>query len=133
MFLEKKKNTLTVCREIEGIIVMETGFFFPRGTPYSAWTPCWVCVYQRASVDLERPSQSTPQWVSFKHGFHDLYQFRHVPKLYPSACCCLVAQTCLTLCDPMDGSPPGSSVHGILQARILRWVAMPSSRGIFPT
>ena len=31
-------------------------------------------------------------------------------------------------CDPMDCSPPGSSVHGILQARILEWVAMPSSR-----
>ena len=37
-------------------------------------------------------------------------------------------QLCLTLCDPMDCSPPGSSVHGILQARILEWVAMPSSR-----
>ena len=36
-------------------------------------------------------------------------------------------QSCLTLCDPMDCSPPGSSVHGILQARILEWVAMPSS------
>jgi len=34
-----------------------------------------------------------------------------------------------TLCNPMDCSPPGSSVHGILQARILEWVAMPSSRG----
>ena len=33
------------------------------------------------------------------------------------------------LCDPMDCSPPGSSVHGILQARILEWVVMPSSRG----
>ena len=32
-------------------------------------------------------------------------------------------------CDPMDCSPPGSSVHGILQARILKWVAMPFSRG----
>ena len=41
----------------------------------------------------------------------------------------LVAQSCLTLCDPMDGSPPGSSVHGILQARILEWVAIPFSRG----
>ena len=40
-----------------------------------------------------------------------------------------VAQTCLTLCDPVDSSPPGSSVHGISQARILEWVAMPSSRG----
>ena len=41
----------------------------------------------------------------------------------------LVTQSCLTPCDPMDCSLPGSSVHGILQARILEWVAMPSSRG----
>ena len=39
------------------------------------------------------------------------------------------AQSCPTLCDPMDCSPSGSSVYGILQARILEWVAMPSSRG----
>ena len=38
-------------------------------------------------------------------------------------------QSCLTLCDPMDYSPPGPTVQGILQARILDWVAMPSSRG----
>ena len=38
----------------------------------------------------------------------------------------LVAQLCPTLWDPMDCSPPGSSVHGILQARILEWVAFPS-------
>ena len=38
-------------------------------------------------------------------------------------------QSCPTLCDAMDHSPPGSSVLGILQARILEWVAMPSSRG----
>ena len=41
----------------------------------------------------------------------------------------LVAQSCPTLCEPKDCSPPSSSVHGILQARILEWVAMPSSRG----
>ena len=35
----------------------------------------------------------------------------------------------MSICDPMDRSLPGSSVHGILQARILEWVAMPSSRG----
>ena len=40
-----------------------------------------------------------------------------------------VAQSCPTLCDPMVCSPPGSSVHGILQARILEWVAIPFSRG----
>ena len=38
-------------------------------------------------------------------------------------------QLCLTLCDALDYSPPGSSVHGILQARILEWVAIPFSRG----
>ena len=37
----------------------------------------------------------------------------------------------MTLCDPMDCSPPGSSVNGILQARILEWVAVSSSRGPF--
>ena len=44
-----------------------------------------------------------------------------------SCVCVLVTQSCLTLCDPMDCSPPGFSVHGILQERILEWVAMPSS------
>ena len=44
-----------------------------------------------------------------------------------------VAQSCPTLCDPKDCSPPSSSVHGILQARILEWVAISFSRGIFPT
>ena len=40
-----------------------------------------------------------------------------------------VAQSCPTLCDPVDCSPPGSSAHGILQARILEWVAISFSRG----
>ena len=38
-------------------------------------------------------------------------------------------QLCLTLCDPMDFSPPGSCVHGIIQAGILEWAALPSFRG----
>ena len=41
----------------------------------------------------------------------------------------LVTQSCLTLCDPMDYSPPGFFVHGILLARILELVAIPFSRG----
>ena len=41
-------------------------------------------------------------------------------------------QLCPTLCNPIDGSLPDSSVHGILQARILKWVAMPSFRGSSP-
>ena len=45
--------------------------------------------------------------------------------------CTKSLQSCPTLCDVMDCSPPGSSVHGILQARILEWLAMPFSRGSF--
>ena len=44
---------------------------------------------------------------------------------------CLVAQSCLTLCDPTDCSPAGSSAHGILQARILEWVAISFSNSLF--
>ena len=44
----------------------------------------------------------------------------------------LATQLCLTLCNPMDCSPPGFSVHGILQARILEWVALSFSRGSSP-
>ena len=45
----------------------------------------------------------------------------------------LITQPCLSLCDPMDCSPPGSSVHGILQARILEWELHFLLQGIFVT
>ena len=43
----------------------------------------------------------------------------------------LVIKSCPTLCDPMDCRPPGSSVHGVLQARMMEWVAISFSRGSF--
>ena len=46
---------------------------------------------------------------------------------------CLITQSCPTVCDPLDCSPQGSSVHGILQARILEWVAIFLLQGIFLT
>ena len=45
-------------------------------------------------------------------------------QLYPAAAVAKLLQSCSTLCDPIDGSPPGSSVPGILQARTLKWVAI---------
>ena len=60
--------------------------------------------------------------MSVEWGVHG----KHVTQL-------LLLQSCLTLCDPMNYSRPGSSVLGILQARILEWVAISFSRGIFPT
>ena len=47
-------------------------------------------------------------------------------------CISEVAQPCPTLCNPMDCSLPGSSIHGILQASVLEWIAMLSSRGSSP-
>ena len=44
--------------------------------------------------------------------------------------CVKSLQSCRTVCDPVNSSPPGSSVHGILQVRILKWVAMPFSRDL---
>ena len=54
--------------------------------------------------------------------------------IFPDVVCtCACAQSHLTLCNPVNFSPLGSSAHDIFQARILEWVAVPFSRGIFPT
>ena len=62
-----------------------------------------------------------------------IYIWYYMPgSLYSEVCIhAKLLQSCLTLWDPMDCCLPGFSVHGILQARILKWVAMPSSRGSF--
>ena len=61
------------------------------------------------------------------HRIHDLFIFTACPgEMFLSYAKSL--QSCLTPCNPMDCSWPGSSVHGILQARIAEWVAVPSSR-----
>ena len=60
------------------------------------------------------------------------YHKPHLSSLTVSVCMCIHAkslQSCLTLCNPIDCSPPGFSVHGILPTRILEWVAILSSRG----
>ena len=52
--------------------------------------------------------------------------------LYMNVSACVPVQSCQTLCDSMDCSPPGSSVQGIFQARILKWVAISFSKGSSP-
>ena len=52
------------------------------------------------------------------------------PDRLQSMCVCSASQLCLTLCNTMDWSPQGSSVHGIFQARILEWLSFPSPRDI---
>ena len=58
-----------------------------------------------------------------------LYYLSHQGSPNRACVCVLVAQMCPTLCDPMDYSSPGSSDHGMFQARILEWVAISLSRG----
>ena len=102
---------------------------------YQLWVPCFM------------------HWTSIGHLFHILFSQIILPSPSPTEsrslffisvslllsciqglcyhlsklhvlCCANLLQSCLTLCDPMDCSPPGFSVHGILQARILEWVAI---------
>ena len=86
---------------------------------------------------LEWSLELHPSRVSWENNFcSDLYS--SYPRVYMSVCVCVFTcmyilyaaaaakslQSCPTLCNPIDGSPPGSSVPGILQARILEWVAI---------
>ena len=71
-------------------------------------------------------------WWSHSSGrMTDIYQGQNYRKNNEERMCmrAKLLQCYVTLCDPIDCSPPGSSVHGISQARILEWVSMPSSRG----
>ena len=76
-----------------------------------------------------RSLQSLPT-TTISISFHKYHCYLRFPSTwYLSIMCVLSLQSCLTLCDPMDCSPPGSPVYGVLQARILEWVAMLPSRG----
>ena len=72
----------------------------------------------------KKPMQSTSRTLLFR-GLKLWELIRPIFSVFScNYCVCSVAQSCLTFCDPMDYSLPGSSVHGILQARILDWVAI---------
>ena len=84
------------------------------------------------------PSGNILHTYSTVSGTLTLIQSAHLihvsPVLHVLICLCVFrmnvfAQSCPTLCDPMDCSPPGSSVYGIFQARVLEWVAISFSRG----
>ena len=68
-------------------------------------------------------------WLRGRHEKWDLKPKAGICLGSLSLVCSFYAQSCPTLCDPMDHSSPGSSVHGILQARTLEWVAILSFRG----
>ena len=69
-------------------------------------------------------SQSAPEKVSFAWCLPDRACRRSNRRAAAAAAAARSLQSCLTLCDPIDGSPPGSPIPGILQARTLEWVAI---------
>ena len=63
-------------------------------------------------------------------GFFDFSLFIFVDSCSAAAAAAKLLQSCPTLCDPIDGSPPGSSLPGILQGKILEWVAISFSKSV---
>ena len=88
----------------------------------SRWLPP---VISWAPISISRHKGKSWQ-LALNHDTVLAFKQLRVGKKATLAMCVLVAQSCPTHWDPMDCSPPGSSVHGILQARILKWVAKPS-------
>ena len=87
------------------------GSFEPRGP---TWVSCISCI--------------AGSWFFF---FFFFLPLSHWGSPFLNSVSAKSLQSCPTLCDPVDSSPPSSSAHGILQVRILKWVAMPSFRGSF--
>ena len=91
----------------------------PRA-PQLESSPCSL-QQEKTPSQQQRPAQPKVKNKCFKEGYAHLNAAAAAAAKSP--------QSCLTLCDPIDGSPPGSSVHGIFQARVLEWVAIAFSGG----
>ena len=102
------------------------------------WKSCQLNSFPLLKANLRTPKQcSLPfLWEYFDHThlWHCIIvSYLPIFLLTARVIKVLVTQSCVTLQDPMDCSPPGSCVLGIFQARILEWVAISFSRGILPT
>ena len=82
-----------------------------KNIPMKVWFYGWCCPDLEEAKGFMEALSPSRRWEKFQRVV------------------CVCVQLCLTLCDPMYCSPPGSSVHRISQARILEWVSIPFSRG----
>ena len=89
------------------------------------WSLCLLCRYSFVSNTSQTPPTLKAFRGIFSVGLLNWNSFLYIHQV----CVCASSQSCLTLRDPMDCSLPISSVHGIVQARILQWVAISFSRG----
>ena len=119
----------------------DSGAHVSRRAMYTAAVPM-VQFFLPGSLPDDRESSFSDMHLSkWRNGLeNEILIYRNIHSTFPfTGCfpthyftllkCVLVTQLCPTLCDPMDYSPPGSSVHGMFQARILEWVAIPFSKG----
>ena len=93
-------------------------------------SPQWYKIHQNSIIWFSWALLwGWPQWFLGSFGITVLYNWHLLKSIFLFLVVVeLVAQLCPTVCDPVNCSPPGSSVHGILQARILEWIAIPFSR-----
>ena len=99
----------------------ETGFFHATQRPWGSPTLLYA---PTADLFLLLNNKYRQTWEVLRTWFQTTAM-----KYWHQACLLEHVQSCWTLCDPMDCSPPGSPVHGIFPARILEWVTIPFSRG----
>ena len=101
------------------------------------WPPCWAyailwgpVLWGSVSVwSCARADNSKTYGIGLLEILNEILYAKHSSQCLTHVCACeLSLQLCVTLGDTMDCSPPGSSLPGVLQARILEWVAMPFSR-----
>ena len=109
---------------------------FPLGPSFSS-----LVAHERAPLELEasfptHTSHHLSWWPFYMLNISHIFPYSHESLqthcIHQLLCCLCQLLSCVQLCNPMDCSPPGSSVRGILQARILEWVAMPFSKGSSP-
>ena len=102
-----------------------------------AWLGLWAYARPRESLALKAKvwATSNAEEAEVEWFYEDLQDLLELTpqKMSFSLCVSEVTQSCLTLCDPVNSSLPGPSVHGILQARVLEWVAIAFSIGLHRT
>ena len=105
------------------------------GAREQAWA---VWLQSGCAVGILQSDKSIESWTTTKdldgqtisqHSYYPQHSLKSQVSCVCVCVCVLVAQSHLTLCDPVNSSPPGSSVRGISQARILDWVVISFSRG----
>ena len=111
--------------------IIQVHWFYRKGDEFVSvhWSIFYSLVFLRSVACFEITVIPLPKIMKqMKH-----LSTEHVSSTILRSCdlvvVVLIAQSCPTLCDPMDCHPPGSSVHEIFQARILEWVAISFSRG----